>query len=147
MRLFTRTRLVCLVVAATCGAACLDLTPRVVPTDAGTPVEAGTTDPDAGPSPCWICITSPNAPGPGCAAEWAGCRVDSRCQILVECMEEIGCFKVADRGALIECIGLCAPRISLQGPTDPVITLLTPVTMCARVGLCAPTCNGSEPPQ
>ena len=146
MKLLLRLYFAFLVIAAAGGSGCLDLTPHVVPTDAGAePVESGA-DPDAGPSACWNCLISPNEPGPGCAAEWAGCMAYPRCTTLVECMDEIGCFKLADRGALIECIGLCAPRIKLEGPTDIVITYLTPVTMCMRVGPCAPTCNGSEPP-
>ena len=143
-----RTRLVTFVIAAACAMGCLDLTPRVVPTDAAVdPIDSGHADPDAGPTACWICINTPSTPGPGCASEWAGCSVDSRCRILVECMEEIGCFKLADRGQLIECIAVCGPRINLTGGTDHAITLMTPVTMCTRLGPCSPTCVGSEPSQ
>jgi len=138
---------VCVVMTSTLGTACIDVSPRVVPAEAGADriVESDVTSTDGGPSPCLSCIAAPNDPGPGCGSQWATCMTDPRCQLFVECIDEIGCFKIADRAEFIVCLSPCAPRIGLEGPTDPVLNIVSPVTLCARTQACAPTCNGSEP--
>jgi hypothetical protein len=140
-----------MIIAATAAASgCIDLVPNHVARDAGTDIDMGADDgggaadgAEAGRSACLTCLAAPMDPGPGCADAWDSCITDPRCQAVIECSDEIGCFASGTTGAYISCVGPCAAKYQILGNTDPSFPAISRVVLCGtNTGSCARTCSG-----
>ena len=139
-----RRSLPALVVFASAAWGCHDFPPRIVPVDAAVVGDAPTTAPDAGPSPCVECIMAPEDPGPGCGMAWNNCKDEPRCVGLVECTDQLGCFRISDLPQFLTCTQPCVEKYMLAGTTDPVYALVTPIVFCTTgIGVCVPICSGN----
>jgi hypothetical protein len=140
-----RRRLMPLVVFVSAAGGCLDLPPRIVSQDAGaTDEDVVTPPPDGGPSACVECIKTPEAPGPGCGMAWNSCKDEPRCVGLVECTDELRCFRISDLPMFLACVDPCVKKYMLAGTMDPVYPIVTQIVLCTTgSGVCVPICSGS----
>jgi hypothetical protein len=140
-----RLRLIPLVMFVSAAWGCLDFPPRIVSTDAGaTEQDVMAPPPDAGPSACVECIKTPEDPGPGCGMAWSDCKEEPRCVGLVECTDELGCFRISDLPMFLTCVDPCVKQYMLAGTGDPVYPVVTRIVLCTTgAGVCVPICSGS----
>jgi hypothetical protein len=140
-----RIRLTALMVFVSAAWGCLDFPPRVLPAvDAGAGQEGGTPSSDAGPSACVECIMTPIDPGPGCGAAWEQCKDSERCVGLVQCTDELKCFRISDLPQFLVCVDPCVTKYMLAGTGDPLYPIVTQIVLCTTgAGACVPICSGS----
>jgi hypothetical protein len=114
-------------------AACLDLTPVVLP-----PPEGGS---DEAQEICRACLYTADDPGPGCGSEMAPCDLDSKCKAILACTFERHCYG-GDTKSYLACSPACQQIVSRQD--DPVIALVLPIYQCVSGGACASACVPAE---
>jgi hypothetical protein len=132
-----------MVIFVSAAGGCLDLPPRIVVADAAVADDGETPMPDAGPSICIECITAPEDPGPGCGTAWNNCKDEPRCVGLVECTDQLRCFRISNLSQFLTCTQPCVEKYMLAGTTDPVYPLVTPIVFCTTgTGACVPICSG-----
>ena len=116
---------------------CVDIDPVTV-----TPavVDAAPPLPDAGDTPCGLCITAPDSPGPGCGVEIAACLTDERCTAVLECTAPLRCYEKPTAAEVNDC-GLPCFRMIVGNslPTDLIMMLLA-IADCAQ-NTCGPICH------
>jgi hypothetical protein len=118
-------------------ACCVDIDPVTV---APVVVDAAPPSEDAGDTPCGMCITAPNSPGPGCGDEIAACLTDTRCTDILECTAPLRCYEKPTPAEVNDC-GLPCFRMVVGNalPTDLIMMLLG-IAACAQE-TCGPICR------
>ncbi|HMI84294.1 MAG TPA: hypothetical protein VK550_09385 [Polyangiaceae bacterium] len=138
-----RLRLTPLMLFLAGASACLDFPPRILPSDAGVAADGETPPEDAGPSACVECIKTPVDPGPGCGTAWDECKDIPKCVGLVQCTDELGCFRINDLPQFLNCVDPCVQKWMLAGTGDPVYPIVTQIVLCTTgTGACVPICSG-----
>ena len=126
------------IVALAFVAGCVDIDPvTVLP----VVVDAAPPPPDSdGPTPCSMCITAPNSPGPGCGDEIAICLTDERCTRILQCTEPLRCYEKPTAAEVNDC-GLPCFQMEVGNtlPTDLIMMLLN-IASCAQ-NTCGPICR------
>jgi hypothetical protein len=153
-----RTTLLLSSVAAIAGgaaAACLDLTPYLYEAapDSGPPpsydagVDAGLADVEIDGDafvdvdnrpPCVRCLNTPDdAAAPGCADEIEACLENAACASVYTCAVANGCFQQPSFRDIVNCGLPCVAEAGIYQSSDPAVTLIYNVAVCAQGN-----CNG-----
>jgi hypothetical protein len=118
-------------------ASCVDIDPVIVQpmvVDAAPPADSDVA------TPCGMCISAPNSPGPGCGDEIAVCLTDDRCTRILQCTEPLRCYEKPTAVEVNDC-GLPCFRMEVGNtlPTDLIMMLLN-IAACAQ-NTCGPLCR------
>jgi hypothetical protein len=109
----------------------------VIDSDAGADVN---TDPQAA---CFACMAAPDEPGPGCETAFSACKGNEKCNIIIGCGFERGCFQGSKKGFLT-CGLPCVTAGGVLTGDDPVLTLASNLFQCSANGPCGASCFSSE---
>jgi hypothetical protein len=128
-------------------AACLDLSPVAYEVDSSVSVpdaaidvaaEAGSDADAAAQGPCVRClITASDAEPPGCADEIAACVANAKCALIYACAVADHCFEQPSFREIVNCGLPCIEQAQVNTNTDPAITLIYNIAVCAQA-----SCNG-----
>jgi hypothetical protein len=110
---------------------------RIIDADAGADVN---TDPQAA---CFACMAAPDVPGPGCETAFSACKINEKCDIIIQCGFQRQCFQGVQK-EFLTCGLPCVTAGGVLTGDDPVLTLASTLFQCLANGPCASACFSTE---
>jgi hypothetical protein len=135
------SRLGMLSVVAAALVGCLDM-PILQVEKRKIPVDAGEDAIDRD-TLCRNCLAAPEDPGPGCKIPYDACMANEKCNLVVGCGFETGCF-VGSRRGFVGCGIPCLSKSGVLTGNDDVLTLASTLFQCFSAGECSNRCFTSE---
>jgi hypothetical protein len=110
--------------------------------------DAGTTDVAADghalAESCRQCVQAPDEPGPGCAALWAECVAEPRCEVMAECAIDRGCLSLHTVDERTACSLPCADMVGgVTSGGDPIVPLILRLNVCS-LDACRDACLAED---
>jgi hypothetical protein len=127
------------VAAAACALGCLDLEP--VEIHSAVP-DAGSLAPAAPAIGCGACVQGFSSAGAVCVDEMRACRADPKCDPLLSCLFEVGCFEAHTLDNANRCAFPCVLNAGITSTLEPSIRLMSDIAECGRAK-CLDACYSS----
>ena len=121
----------CALVVVGCLTSCLDIEP-VRATARSLDAGLRATDADTPSGACETCLRDPGGDRGNCDAELLTCSEEPRCNTLIACLFQSGCFERHGQEETTKCAVPCALATGVISPVEHSVQLVTRVAECGQ---------------